>query len=117
MNGTRDWPDPYLLSRIIRFIAFPIKKCYLATKKAFSDLCCFIRVHLCVCSCARKTEGDIESGGRERREKAEGPEETPAESPAEKAKDDFRRSLQNSFSNANRVGSIMDSIQTWGEGE
>lgn len=117
MIGTRDWPDPYLLSRTIRFIAYPIKKCCLATKKAFSDLCCFIWFHLCVCSCARRTESDIESGGRERREKAEGPEENPMESPVEKAKDEFRISLRNNFSNANRVDSIMHSIQIWGEGE
>lgn len=39
------------------------------------------------------------------------------ESPVEKAKDEFRISLRSNFSNANRVDSIMHSIQIWGEGE
>lgn len=112
----REWPNPYLLSGIIRRIAYPIKGFWTVIKKALAYLGHYIREHVCVPSHTGSTEGDVESGKGVRREEAKAPEAAPTENPAEKAMDEFRGSLQKSFSDAERVNTIMNWVRAWGDG-
>lgn len=111
-----EWPNPYLLSGIIRRIAYPIKGFLTLIKKALVYLGRYIREQICVSSHTGNTEGDVESGEGVRREEAEAPEASSSESPAEKAMVEFRGSLQKSFSDAERVKTIMNWVRAWGDG-
>lgn len=107
INQSQDWPEPYVLSKLIRNIVYPIKRCWLATKNALSNLCRTDRTHICTSYPTSCTEGDIELGERVRREEAKSAEEVSYGSPA---KDEFRKSLQSIFSKADCVDRIMSRI-------
>lgn len=112
----REWPNPYLLSGIIRGIACPIKGFLTLIKKALAYLGRYIREQICVSFHAGNTEGDVESGERVIQEEAKAPEASSSESPAEKVMDEFRRSLQKSFSDPECVNTIMNWVRAWGDG-
>lgn len=112
----REWPNPYLLSGIIRRIVYPIKGFLTLIKKAIVYLGRYIREQICVSSHTGNTEGDVESGEGVRREEAEVPEASSSESPAEKAMVEFRGSLRKSFSDAERVKIIMNWVRAWADG-
>lgn len=77
-------------------------------KKALSYLSSMVRERICVSHHAGNTEGDVESGERNEREEAEAPGVTFVESPAAKiATNEFRKSVQNIFSDTSREGKIM----------
>lgn len=105
----RDWPEPYLLPKLIRCFAYPTKKCWLVTKKILSNLGRFLRKHACTSFHRGHTDGDIESIGTD---DEDAPEET---SPIGKAKSEFRRSLRKMFSDAACVDEIMFNVETWGD--
>lgn len=113
VDWKRDWPEPYLLSKLIRCISYPLKRCWLVTKKTLSDLGYWVRSHVCVSSHTVNAEGAAESGERSRRDTAEVVEEDHSPGPAEKSKNEFRRSLQKVFSNKERVDRIMELVGTW----
>lgn len=108
IDQRREWPEPYLLSKLIRHITYPIKKCWLVTKKALSDVICTVRVYICETFHTGRTGDDVEMGESARREEAEAHEETC--SPDKKAKNEFRKSLQKFFSEADLV---MSNIEYW----
>lgn len=107
INQVHDWPEPYLLSKLIRRIAYPIKRCWLVTKKALTNLCRTDRTHICVSYLTSCAEGDIEMGESFRQEEAESHEELSSQSPA---KDEFRKSLQSIFTKSDCVDRIMSRI-------
>lgn len=115
LDWRREWPEPYLLSKLIRLIAYPIKKCWPATKKVLSDLGHSVQKHICEASRAVNTEGDVELGERGTRDDTEAPEETLPESRAVKAKIESRRSLQKIFRNARWIDSVMEDVE-WKNG-
>lgn len=109
-----DWPDspePYLLSKLVRCIAYPTKRFWLVAMSYLYDLGHWVRSHACVSCHKIGAEGDAESGERSRRHTVAVIEETHSEGTAEKAKNEFRRSLQKVFSNNNRVEEIMLTIK------
>lgn len=110
-----DWPEPYLLSKLIRHVVYPIKKGYIATKTALYCLGPAIRNHVCVFSRPYHTEGQVESRKREGQEDTEVSENTPKTS-AEKAKDEFRIFLLTVFSEVNMVNGIMSYVDEWESG-
>lgn len=114
-DWARDCPEPYLLSKFFRCFAYPIKKCWLVTKRALSYLGRFFRKHICISYHRGHTDGDIESLGTDGGEEAE-TEGTSLESPIGRAKSEFCRSLQKMFSDASRVEEIMWDIAIWEEG-
>lgn len=112
----RDWPEPYLFSKIIRCFAYPIKKCWLVTKKALFVFGRFLRKRLCISLERGHTDRDIESKRPEGEEEVEAPEESSPEIPVSKAKNEFRRFLRKMFSDAARVEEIMRDIDIWEDG-
>lgn len=110
-----DWPEPYLLSKLIRHVVYPIKKGYIATKTALYCLGPAIRKHMCVFSRAYQTEGHVESRKREGQEEIEASENT-AKKSAERAKNEFCKSLQSVFSQVNTVNGIMSYVDEWERG-
>lgn len=101
---------------MIRFIAYPIKKCWVVIKEALSNLGHYIWKYIRVVSRAVKTEGDVELGEVGGREILEANEESSSEGSARRAKTEFRSSLQKMFSDAARVEEIMKNIKLWEDG-
>lgn len=85
----------------------------MVTKKSLSNLGHYVHNLLCVSSHTRHTQGDIESGERENQEEAETPEETSLESPSENVQNEFRRALEDTFSEAKWVDDIRWNIEQW----
>lgn len=85
-----DCEEPYLLSTFIRSIAYPVKRCWMVTKRALFALRCFLRRH----------RDDVEPGILEK-------VEVTTESPSERVKNEFRRSLRKIFSDERHVARIM----------
>lgn len=110
-----DWPEPYLLSKIIRHVVYPIKKGWIAIMLTLYCLGPAIRKHMCVFSRTYHTEGQVESRKREGQEDTEVSENTPKTS-AEKAKDEFRIFLLTVFSEVNTVNGIMAYVDEWESG-
>lgn len=107
IDWLRDWPEPYLFSKLIRCIGCPVKRCWLVTKKALSYLNRYVREHICVSYLGRHSEADFEMGERVGQEEAEATEQTILESPV---KHKFRKSLQMVFSNTDDVVWIMERV-------
>lgn len=102
-----DWEEPYLLSKFIRSLAYPVKKCWLVTKKALSALGRFFRRHLCGDCHVRHTGDNVESGEAGTQQRVEAIEETASEGPSERVKNEFRKSLRKIFSEVDQVDRIM----------
>lgn len=114
--GDRAQREPCLLSKLIRYFAYPIKKCWLSAKSGLSSFGCSIRKRICAAPHTRSTESDIELGGMDGadgRKDFEAPEGSFPESPVEKAKKEFRMSLQKMFSDADMVKEIMKDVKLW----
>lgn len=109
MRLYRDWPEPYLLSKLIRCLAMPIKKCWLATSQTVSEFSRSVRSYICVSSHVGGTEFDVESESRN--EHAATLEANLSRYPVEKAKVDFRKSLQKTFSSPYWVDRIMADVE------
>lgn len=107
---TRDrvWPDPYLLSKLIRHIGVLTKKCVLRAKWYLMDFGHFVMGISSRSSHQGQRRGDIELG---RNSRPEGAEETqdglPLDTQAEKAKNEYRASLLSRFGEGNFVRFIM----------
>lgn len=110
------WPEPYLLSKLVRHISFPIKRGWLATKKALSNLGHCIRKHFHRYPSSNHAGGKVESGETGGREELEASEDNSPQYSAEKAKVEFRKSLQNVFSEVNTVNGIMSYVDVWERG-
>lgn len=113
VDWDRDWSEPSLFATLVRGITYPIKKCWLVTKKSLSNLGHYVRNLICVSSHTRHTQGDVESGERENQEEVETPEETSMESPGENVQKEFRRALEDTFSEAKWVDEIRWNIEQW----
>lgn len=92
-----DWEEPYLLSTFIRSIAYPVKRCWMVTKRAPFALRRFLRRH----------RDNVEFGEAGTLERLEVTKETSPESPSESVKIEFRKSLRKIFSEEERVARIM----------
>lgn len=106
IDRRHDWPEPYLLSKLIRCIAYPLKRCWLVTKKIIFSLA--VLVHICVPSHMGHTGDDVEMGESVRGKGHEASKETSSESLAEH---EFRKSLQTTFSEVAQVDRIMSDIK------
>lgn len=128
-----EWPEPYLLSRLIRGIVYTINRCWLGTKKALYNLGRTVRRLICVSFHTEHAGDDVEMGECSGREKAEATEEISLGSPAIKiglsgqrearasketssespAKNEFCKSLQTIFIDTNCVQWIMGIVGAW----
>lgn len=107
----RDWPNPYLMSRAFRCIAYPMKMCWLETKNMFSNIGYFVRKHTCVSVHVGHAEDNVESKERHGQDDDEAPEETSLT-----AKNEFHKSLERIFSKSDLVDGIFVSIEDWEDG-
>lgn len=116
-RANREWPEPYLLSKLIRCFVYVIKKCWLGTKKALSILRRFAKGHICTSFHIGHVDGDVESLEMDGEEQAKAPGRTAAESLVGEAKSDFCKSLHKTFSDADRVDEMMREIEFWEVGK
>lgn len=111
----RDWPKPYVFSRLIRKIANAIKKFWSGAKKAVWVLCCAVLRVTCWNSNGTSELDDLEVG------EVKGQEEGTLSYPtphvrANAAKDLFYTSLEQKLGKGDLVKEIMADVNNWHNG-
>lgn len=126
----RDWPEPHLLSKLVRSFAYPIRKCWLVSKNILSNIGQFITKY--ICKSFHGGDGDIESMGLDGDEGFDvgaryhmiphntlgGESLVPPEKTllVEIEKCAFRTSLCKIFCDVGRVEEIMRDVEFWENG-
>lgn len=112
INCDRDWPSPYLLSRLIRSITYLIKMSCLGVKKVLYSIGQSTLQLARWLSRGRHTQKieTVRSKGKLSEKDMDG------ENSVEKAKNAFRLSLLRVFGETDDIGDIMADIDLWEEG-
>lgn len=104
-----DWPNPYRLSKHIRFFAYPVKKCWVGMEQALSTLRRSFLTLIRRPTPRDKAPGSVEAGEIEL-------EEFGPKTEAESAKEMYRSKLLEMFGKGDLVELIMPTFSYWENG-
>lgn len=112
----RDWPRPYLLSKIVRFIAYPIKKFWIGSAKILFTIIRSVKrtIRTLFHTGNAGLDPDVESGKRENAGEEKPPTREEAEEDSvKKASNAYCAGLREAFHEDRLEREIMLQIERW----